>query len=177
MKTNKTRIHRIRTVLFAFFCLSLAGCSPSPGLEKTEQGYLITPGVGIENLSLNDSIQHARTHFSPHFVTKDGYLLLPSKGIDTAYDVNGKIKTIFLYYRLPEYTTFYGETDKGIGKDSSVEEVYAAYGVPTAESDSVISAFGALPGAQEHSMDYEHQGITFTFWDNRLADIRIFPSR
>ena len=97
-----------------------------------------------------------------------------TKGIDASYGANGKIRTIFLYYKLPKYTVFAGRTDKGIGKGSSIDDVYKAYGSPSNESDSVISEFGSVPGAKEHAMDYEHQGITFTFWDKKLADIRIY---
>lgn len=166
-----------RIALFAVVCLSLTGCGQLLSQEKAQKEHLITPGVGIENLFLNESIQHAKANFSQDFVIKDGYLSLPSKGIEASYGTDEKIRTLFFYYKLPRYAVFPGRTDKGIGKESSIEDVYKAYGAPTSESDSVISEFGSVPGAKEYSIDYEQQGITFTFWDKKLADIRVFSPR
>lgn len=117
-----------RVLLASVLCLSLTGCGLPNSHAKTEHEFLITPGIGIKNLSLNDSIQHAKTQFSGEFVVKDGYLLLPTKGLDASYGEDGRIRAIFLYYKLPRYVTFDGITDKGIGKDSSIKDVLKAYG-------------------------------------------------
>lgn len=163
----------IRALLVSILCLNLASCGLSESHSKTDHKFLITPGIGIKNLSLKDSIQNAKTQFSSEFVEKNGYLLLPTKGFDASYGEDGKIRAIFLYYKLPGYMTFNGITDKGIGKESSKKDVLKAYGPPTREGDSIISAFGSVPGAHEHTITYAHQGIEFTFWDDKLADIRV----
>lgn len=167
----------VRVLLVSILCLSLAGCGLPKSHVKTEHEFLITPGIGINNLSLNDSIQHAKTQFSSEFVAKGGYLLLPAKGLDASYGEDGRIKTIFLYYKLPGYVTFDGITSKGIGKESSIQDVLKAYGSPTREGDSIISEFGSVPGAHERTLTYVHQGIEFTFWDDKLADIRVITPK
>ncbi|BAK11009.1 hypothetical protein [Pantoea ananatis] len=170
-------LNMFRVLLVSVLCLSLTGCGLPKHHAKTEHEFLITPGIGIKNLSLNDSIQHAKTQFSRDFAVKDGYLFLPTKGLDASYGEDGKIRTIFLYYKLPRYVTFDGITDKGIGKDSSIKDVLKAYGPPTREGDSIISEFGSVPGAHEHTITYVHQGIQFTFWDETLADIRVLTPK
>ncbi|CNE44024.1 MULTISPECIES: hypothetical protein [Yersinia] len=167
----------LRLMLLLCCSLYLLGCTPTLDQTKPDSGHIITPGVGIENLSLSDSIEHATSNFSKDFVMKDGYLFLPTKGIDASYNNEGKIAAIFLYYRLPKYKSFEGITDKGIGKNSSIQDVYKAYGTPTREGDSVVSEFGAMPGAHEHTITYLHSGIEFTFWNKQLADIRVINSR
>lgn len=167
----------LRLMLLLCYTLNLLGCTSAADQKQSYDSYTITPGIGIENLSLGDSIEHATSKFSKDFVMKDGYLLLPTKGIDASYNNEGKIAAIFLYYRLPKYKSFEGITDKGIGKNSSIQDVYKAYGTPTREGDSVVSEFGAMPGAHEHTITYRHSGIEFTFWDKQLADIRVINSR
>lgn len=167
----------MRALLIAVLFLNLAGCGLPASQPKTAHAFIIYPGLGIKNLSLNDSIQDARAHFSSAFVVKEGYILLPSKGVDASYGAEGRIRTIFLYYKLPGYATFAGVTDKGIGKESTIKDVLRAYGPPTHEGESIISEFGSVPGAHEHTLTYDHQGIEFTFWDNQLADIRVIKPR
>ncbi|WP_227729056.1 hypothetical protein [Yersinia proxima] len=167
----------LRLMLLLFCSLYLLGCTPVTDQKQSANSYIITPGIGIENLSLSDSIEHATSNFSKDFVVKEGYLLLPTKGIDVSYNNEGKIAAIFLYYRLPKYKSFEGITDKGIGKNSSIQDVYKVYGSPTSEGDSIVSEFGAMPGAHEHRITYLDSGIEFTFWDKKLADIRVIRSR
>ena len=171
-KYNKV-LHMVRALLVSVFCLILTGCGLTESHSKTDHEFLITPGIGIKNLSLNDSIQHAKTQFSSEFVAKGSYLFLPAKGLDVSYGEDGRIRAIFLYYKLPGYVAFDGITDKGIGKESSINDVLKAYGSPSREGDSIISEFGSVPGAHEHTITYAHQGIEFTFWDKKLADIRV----
>lgn len=85
-----------RALLAGILCLSLAGCGMPESHSKTDHEFLITPGIGIKNLSLNDTVQHAKIKFSREFVAKDGYLFLPAKGVDTSYGEDGRIRTIFL---------------------------------------------------------------------------------
>lgn len=167
----------LRVALLVLFSLSLLGCDSQNKPLSSYQGFLITPGVGIKNLSLNDTVQQAESNFSKDFVVKNGYLHLPSKGIDASHGADNRIKAIFLYFRLPNYNAFNGITEKGIGINSSIEDVHKAYGPPTREGESVISEFGSVPGALEHSITYENLGIEFTFWDRMLADIRVMTPR
>ncbi|WP_241573278.1 hypothetical protein [Rosenbergiella nectarea] len=162
-----------RALLMSILLLNLVGCGLAKPHLETHHEFLITPGIGIKNLSLNDSIKHAKTQFSREFVVKEGYLFLPAKGIDATYGEDGRISVIFLYYKLPNYVVFDGITSKGIGKDSTPEDVIKAYGRPTREGESIISEFGSVPGAREQTLTYTHTGIEFTFWDNKLADIRV----
>lgn len=162
-----------KALLASVFYLSLAGCGLAEAHSKTDHEFLITPGVGIKNLSLNDSIQHAKTQFSSEFVAKWTYLLLPAKGLDVSYGKDGRIRAIFLYYNLSGYAIFDGVTDKGIGKESSINDVLKAYGPPTHEDDSIISESASVPDIHKHTITYAHQGIEFTFEDDKLADIRV----
>lgn len=163
----------LKTLLAGVLYLSLAVSGLAAAHSKTAHEFLITPGVGIKNLSLNDTIQHAKTQFSSEFVAKWTYLLLPAKGLDVSYGKDGKIIAIFLYYNLPGYVVFDGVTDKGIGKESSINDVLKAYGPPTHEDKSIISESASVPGIHKHSITYAHQGIEFTFEDDQLADIRV----
>lgn len=102
-----------------------------------------------------------------------GYLVFPKAGLDVYSNRDGVIGAIHFYYRLPGYSAFDGKTDKGIGISSSISEVIDQYGEPDRIGESTVSEFGAVPGAKEKSLQYWEQGIIFTFWDEKLADIRV----
>ena len=67
---------------------------------------------------------------------------------------------------------FSGRTQAGIGADSTIADVVEAYGEPSNRGESVVSEFGAMPGAREEWLSYESAGLSFTFWEDELADIR-----
>lgn len=89
---------------------------------------------------------------------------------------SGKIQCLFFHFISSTYTCYAGATDKGIGRDSMIEDVLKAYGTPDDISESEVSEFGDMPGAHEKKLSYKRLGITFTFYDRRLGDIRTYAS-
>ena len=43
----------VRALLVSVLCLNLVGCGLPKSHSKTDHEFLITPGIGIKNLSLN----------------------------------------------------------------------------------------------------------------------------
>jgi hypothetical protein len=77
-------------------------------------------------------------------------------------------------YRDSDFKPYQGKTDKGIGADSTMDDVQKAYGKPDRIGETVISEFGSKPGALEHYLPYGDLGIAFTFQDRKLANIRVW---
>ncbi|MEO1527873.1 MAG: hypothetical protein AAFX06_20775 [Planctomycetota bacterium] len=136
--------------------------------------YTIVAGKGTEGIQLGEDRQCAIDVLGEPSSNSAGYLEFLDAGVDIAYIKSGQIRTAFFYYRSPEHGAFDGQTARGIGRDSSVEDVLELYGKPSRVGESTISEFGAKPGAREKSLDYSELGITFTFWDDELADIRVY---
>lgn len=171
--------------------LTLIGCSsdapttsptPDSAVETTSadvksselmaRNDSIISGTGLPDLRIGDQAQNAIGLFGESSASTSGYLNFPGHGISVKHDDNERITRIFYYFRLPEYTAFNGKTRAGIGADSTIADVIEKYGEPSKRGESVVSEFGAMPGAKEEWLSYEKTGLMFTFWDDALADIR-----
>jgi hypothetical protein len=138
-----------------------------------EEIRTILPGEGLKECHIGGSIQDARDLFGKSSSEKDGYVHFADQGVEVKVN-DAKIEAMFFHYRSRSHERFEGKTDKGIGKDSSIEEVIKLYGKPDRIGESVISPFGPEPGATEHFLPYAKLGIAFTFYDKQLANVRVF---
>ena len=175
-----------RTKIALVLCI-LCGCSEtstqsSTYVESQKRNtetspstiYTITAGKGIGECQLGKDIQVAIELFGTPTQLSDGYFRFASSGIDLMYSEGAGIEGMIFYYRSPKHEVFSGTTSKGIGVDSSVDDVHRLYGSPSSSNETTISEFGALPGAKEKWMSFDHIGIAFTFWNEKLADIRLY---
>jgi len=164
----------VRAFLLCAIISSLSSCAANAEMQTTSTRYLITPGVGLPECRIGKD----EKCFTEEFGGKqwENYWIAQPKGVDVKV-VNGKIVTMFFYFYSKTYTSFDGQTSVGIGKNSTVNDVVRAYGKPQRIGKSELPASHAIPGAHEVSLDYPSMGIIFTFWDRRLADIRIFETR
>lgn len=135
---------------------------------------VITPGLGVRGCSVGMSASVFRQLFGGE--SRGAYLIAKDKGVDALIE-DERIRTLFFYFVSKDHGPFPGITDKGIGQSSSIEDVINQYGTPSRIGRSTVSKFGTLPGAQEESLDYPALGVNFTFYDGRLADIRIFTKK
>lgn len=117
-------------------------------------------GVGLCRIGANK--QTAIDLFGTPAQDESGCLEFPSAGVEIAYDENDRIETIFLFFRTPPASSFAGKTDRGIGVESSIDDVLATYGKPTSVLDFTEKTFA-----------YASLGIIFTFHTGRLVDIRV----
>jgi len=151
--------------------------TPAPKPKSPSSGDLslkIIQGVGLKECYLGMDASFFQRAFGGK---REGqYLIAPNHGVD-ALIVDGKISELFFYFYSKTKSSFAGSTDRGINANSSPLDVTAKYGQPDRIGQSVISQYGAMPGANEKSMEYPRFGVTFTFWDDKLADIRIYSKR
>lgn len=132
----------------------------------TPAKYTIVAGEGVGACRIGANKQAAIDLFGKPVHDEASHLEFPSAGVEIAYDENERILTIFLVFRSPPNSQFSGRTDLGIGADSSVDDVLAAYGQPTGIMDFT-----------EKTLAYDAHGIHFTFAKGRLVDIRVKASR
>lgn len=153
---------------------------PTPTPKSPTSGDLkfkIIQGVGLKECYIGMDASCFQRAFGGMRDRQYGeYLKAPNHGVEASI-VNGKINVLFFYFYSRTKTSFGGSTDRGINANSSPLDVIAEYGQPDRIGQSVISEYGAMPGANEKSLEYPRLGVTFTFWDDRLADIRIYSKR
>jgi hypothetical protein len=121
--------------------------------------------------------RQARELFGRPERERDDYLGYLRRGVQVMLSDRGRIDALIFLYRSRTHMTFDGVTDKGIGMWSTIPEVVKRYGEPERIGESTVSESGEIPKAHEFSLEYPKQGISFTFYDNELADIRVYARR
>jgi len=157
----------------AFF---LSSCVSNIERPVSNTRFIITPGVGLPECSIGKNKNCFIEQFGGEQMAIENfteYWLAKPKGVEIIVK-DDKIETMFFYFYSPSYASFDGKTNVGIGQNSTINDVIRAYGQPTKTDNSIISEYGAMPGTHEIYLYYARMGITFTFWNNRLADIRVF---
>jgi hypothetical protein len=147
--------------------LVVPGCDRQPRDSRT-----ILPGLGLKDCRIGAPIQAARDVFGKPSSEEGGYLQFADMGVE-ASTKDGKIETLFFHFRSRTHKAYPGKTDKGIGPESTIEEVINQYGDPDRIGQSTVSEFGPEPGAKEHYLPYGKLGLAFTFYDKRLANVRV----
>lgn len=158
----------------AFAVIVLSSCVARQTVQGTGKQYVITAGSGVIGCTVGDDEMTFQNEFGGS--KEDSYWIAKVKGVD-ANTKNGNITVMFFYFYSRSHQTFNGRTVDGIGADSTVDDVLRHYGRPEKISESTVSQFGAMPGAREKHLDYDSSGISFVFWDGRLADIRVYKPR
>jgi hypothetical protein len=154
--------------------------------KNRDDWYIILPGIGVKECSLGMNKRNFRREFGAKRLGHDSsiedvktetayYLRAKNKGVDALIE-RGKMRTLFFYFISKTHKSFSGETDKGIGRDSSIEDVVTNYGEPDDVHESVASNYAAIPGAHKKWLHYDSLNISFTFLNGRLADIRTTTS-
>ncbi|WP_218192559.1 hypothetical protein [Pseudomonas sp. Irchel s3h17] len=164
----------VRSLLLCVATFSLSACGSNVEVPVPSTRYLITSGVGLPDCRIGKD----ENNFIEQFGGKkwEDYWTAESKGVGVKV-VDGKIATMFFFFYSKTHTSFDGQTNVGIGKNSSINDVVRAYGEPQRIGESDLPDSSAMPGAHEISLEYPSMGIVFTFWDRRLADIRVFAAR
>lgn len=150
----------------------IVGCKVSRQ-PRNQIGTTIIEGNGIQGIKVGDNIKDVLKITGKPSKIDEGYYDFYDKGIEFTLAEN-QVKTIFLFYISKKYQPFNGQTDKGINKGSTIEDVLKIYGEPDRIGQSIISSGSAFAGQEDYNMNYYSKGITFTFYNKRLADIRIY---
>lgn len=175
-------MHLWRSVMFSLILVAIqillfAACSKQEASTQPIQTLqVIVPGEGTENCRLGNSLTETELPFGKQKQKLNGHASAKNEGVEVIIE-NGKIDTIFYFFRSKTYRSFSGSTEKGIGANSTIDEVIKAYGKPDRIGESTVSEFGPEPGAKEHFLEYPKLGIYFTFYNEKLADIRIRPKK
>ena len=166
-----------RSLIAVATILMLAIELPSSlGRNPKDDALTIIPGGGVKGCQIGASIEDAHKVFGKPSSKKDLYVDFDDRGFGTAID-DGKINAMFFYFRSRTKKQFSGSTDKGVGKDSSIEDVIKQYGIPGRTFKSVVSEFGEEPGAVDDTLSYSKLGVHFTFYDKKLAFIVVNGKR
>ncbi|ELR73716.1 hypothetical protein C900_02120 [Fulvivirga imtechensis AK7] len=86
---------------------------------------------------------------------------------------NGKVVTVFLYYKSSEFSPFSGKIDVANEK-TTIDDIAKAFGLPSYTSVSTVSEYGEFPGSKETYMSYDSLGVSFSFYDEKLGNIRFY---
>ncbi len=163
-------------IIYSFALIVFLVLSSPVLFSQSNPEYKIEPGKGFKDCMIGDSSDDIITKFGTPDKNDGSYIDFHYKGFEVAVR-NGKVSTIFLMYRSKTFMTFDGVTDKKIGFNSTIPEVMRFYGKPSRIGSSIVSEYGTFPGAHEYYLEYNHLGIAFTFYDNELADIRVWEAK
>lgn len=186
---------------FALFAAALFGlfaptCFANPDTRNNNE-QVITAGVGLSACPIGCDKQQFVSLFSEAKIPGSSVLAW-NHGIE-AHTMRGRVVAVFFYFntkRMSESdadtsknlweeffergaelekkfgtkSDFRGRTNTGIGADSSIKDVIKSHGKP----DKRYEGIGPFGKGQEVSLEYSRKGISFTFINNRLSDIRIF---
>ncbi|GAA4299299.1 hypothetical protein [Nibribacter koreensis] len=150
----------------------IVGCKVSKP-TTSQIGATIIEGIGIQGIRVGDKIDDVLKITGKPSKNDDEYYYFYDKGFEFTVSDN-KVKTIFFYYLSKKYQPFNGPTDKGIKKESTIEEVLERYGEPERTGKSIMSSYSDFAGQEDYNLNYYSKGITFTFYNKKLADIRIY---
>ncbi|WP_345533822.1 hypothetical protein [Viridibacterium curvum] len=101
------------------------------------------------------------------------YYLAHDNGLEVVLE-RDRIRTYIFYVDTPGKAPFNGRNDKGIGKGSNMDDVIRAYGAPEERSAPPEPPIPGRARIIESYFDYGSLGITFSFADERLIDIRVY---
>lgn len=151
--------------------------SAPSGATSAAPRHEIVRGIGLAECPLGARASCLIERFGAQPSTMTPHVTAEHQGLEAALSDDGRIVTLFFHFlQWPDHP-FDGRTREGIGRESTEADVVRAYGPPEQVRQSVISAYGARPGAHEKVLAYRSQGLIFTFWDGRLADIRVLTVR
>jgi hypothetical protein len=164
----------IAVVLLILF-VPIEATSAAPVLAKPPKhdARTILPGIGLKGCRIAGPIGDALALFGKASNVEGECLQFADQGVECSIEEK-KVCVLFFHYQSQTHKPYAGKTDKGIGKESSIEDVIKQYGKPDRIDESVVSQYGPKPGAKEHYLPYAKLGITFTFYDKKLANVRVY---
>lgn len=170
IKNNK----KILAMLVGAFFLFSSSCTHIVTEPDSHSGYRIVPGMGLLNCKIGDDEKTFKNLFSG--TTANGYVISRTNGVE-ALVIDGKIVTLFFFFSK-NLGIFDGRTLEGIGKNSTPDDVIQTYGKPDVDvtGSGPFASSTSLYTYHERSIKYPSKGISFTFWDGHLADIRVYKS-
>ena len=161
-------------IVFALVALTVSCKVLKP--TTSQISATIIEGSGIQGISVGDNINDVLKVIGKPSNFDEEYYSFYDKGVDFAVEDN-KVHTIFLYYISKVHQPFNGQTETGINKESTIEEVIERYGEPERIGKSILSSYSGFPGQEDYNLNYYSKGITFTFYNKKLADIRVFKKK
>ncbi|MDP1635008.1 MAG: hypothetical protein Q8L69_10050 [Gallionellaceae bacterium] len=165
-----TKTIHVRLMILLFLGIVASTAYGEPQIS-TERQYKIKAGVGLEECPIELCDE---TRFNQQFQsTKTGaYLLAPQQGVDALLR-RGKVRTFFFYFNSERKGSFNGKTEAGIEKSSTRDDVIRQYGKT---NDILIGPVSLDSGGwgEVETLRYEQKGISFTFINKKLADIRVY---
>jgi hypothetical protein len=152
-------------------------------LNSCKSSKIIIPelNVSIEN-GLNGILPGATNESvikllgTPDEIDKYSHLYYLQHGIE--FNTDGKkVGAIFYYFRSVKLKSFQGKLFNGINALTTIEELKVKLGEPERISTSVVSRYGEFPGETEIFVSYPKNGVSFSFYNNRLANIRQYARK
>lgn len=132
--------------------------------------FVITPGKGVEGCEIGFDKKTARDVFGRSQKEGTKHIQFSKIGVDVYTDFfTKKILSFIFFFQSNEHRPFHGVTSDGISRESSIEDVVRIHGRPSRRGHSRTS-----DGFDEDSLEFNELGVWYTFYDGRLADIRVF---
>jgi hypothetical protein len=147
--------------------------APARAKPAKHDARTILSGIGLKGCRIGGPIRDALALFGKPSSVEGEDLQFAGQGVECSIEEK-KVCVLFFHYRSQTHKPYAGKTEKGIGKESSIEDVIKQYGKPDRIDESVVSQYGPKPGAREHYLPYAKLGIAFTFYDKKLANVRVF---
>jgi hypothetical protein len=155
------------------------------GEAAATRDWVIAEGFGVPKCHIGGKVQDLPSVFGEPDKTRQhtidesgpyGLNLYYKSGVEVVYQ-RDEIKQVYFWFLSSKYARFQGRTSKGIGSESKIADVTTIYGAPSERQQRVTTEYSERPGAIETTLEYSNQGIRFSFSDDLLEAVEIFPPR
>jgi hypothetical protein len=157
------------------FLLTAFGCAST---KKLSTPLDFNSETGLNNIMRGTAEETIlRTLGNPEFIDREWeqsenlkYFNYYSKGVQISVKDN-KALCVFLFYKSKRFKKYSGSNN--ISQFiQTIDGVKSTFGEPNYFSQSTKKEYGEFPGQEETYISYEQPGISFTFWNGELGDIR-----
>lgn len=163
------------SIIFLTLILTLLGCAPT---KKLSTPFEFNSETGLNNVMRGTSEEMIlRTLSEPEFIDREWeqtenlkYFNYNSKGVQISVKDN-KAQCVFLFYKSKRFKKYAGSNNIS-QLVQTIEGVKSTFGEPDYFSQSTSQEYGEFPGQEQTYISYEQPGISFTFWNGELGDIR-----
>ena len=162
------------TIIFLVF-LTVFGCATT---KKLSTPLEFNSETGLNNVMRGTTEETIlSTLGEPEFIDTEWertenlkYFNYYSKGVQISVKDN-KALCVFLFYKSKRFKKYAGSNNI-FQQVQTIEGVKSTFGEPDYFSQSTSQEYGEFPGQEQTYISYEQPGVSFTFWNGELGDIR-----
>ncbi|MBK6265360.1 hypothetical protein JKA74_09945 [Marivirga sp. S37H4] len=163
------------SIILLSVLLTALGCAST---KKLSTPLDFNSETGLNNIMRGTTEETIlRTLGEPEFIDREWeqtenlkYYNYYSKGVQISVK-DKKALCVFLFYKSKKFKKYSGSNNI-FPLVRTIEGVKSTFGEPDYFSQSTNKEYGEFPRQEETYISYEQPGISFTFWNGELGDIR-----